>query len=149
MGHGGGFANGGPGDSQIRFPGSFFLSCSYGPITSGPRCRSGKPEVDGRAFSFGGDSDFSPRSTPMTYMRTFRQSVYWRQGQGLGQASPQHGRKEQPRQGRCRSARRLGRDQVRGHRCSARSNACVSDPNHGRTSVRARFVIQIEQKLPN
>ena len=37
---------------------------------------------------------------------------------------------------------------IRGPRCTARSNACVSDPDDGRTGVCSRFVIQIEQKLP-
>ena len=43
----GGFTKSGPGDSQIRFPRSFFLSVSYGPRTPGRRCRSGRSEVDG------------------------------------------------------------------------------------------------------
>ena len=44
---GGGFTKSGPGDSQMHFPRSFFLSVSYGPMPPGPRGRSGRSEVDG------------------------------------------------------------------------------------------------------
>ena len=44
---GGGFTKSGPGDSQTRFPRSFFLSVSYGPLPPDAGARTGRSEVDG------------------------------------------------------------------------------------------------------
>ena len=48
----GGFTNGGPGDSQIRFPRSLCLALSYGHIPGPDSADQGKAEVDGSATSF-------------------------------------------------------------------------------------------------